>query len=597
MTNTMSMKNTMTGEVMVLALDLIDPHPHNRKQFDEAKLWDLARSMEEHGQTDEVHVRMKADGRAELVVGERRVRAARLLGWSQIRAKQVMMDDEDAMFLVLEHQLSTVDWPASEKGNAVLAMRELRDDEGKRLYTLREIAERLHVSAPSVRDWVAVARCPVELRMAIDAGTVGAGCATLVMKIGDEDQQRQAASMILRPVGKLEPLTVAECKVLCERHFYRSLRAVEFDRGDESLVPVTRDASGAEYGGACATCKSCSAMSEDWEGGSGRAMMCFRVACFDAKVKAAAVRLKAAAEAKGATVLSAREVREVFDRETGEVMEVSGYRDITDKADPVIEGHTNQARMATWRALIKGRQIGLYFAMNPITGAGVELVKYEEAMALITGGKVGKVKVCTGEASEDAAPVPVEEVKDATWDEERAGSNAKSLARERRRDDARLMEMLESVHETLCAVLRARDAAGVAWLAEWVLPSMLRGDAEALMLKVCGELNAPTMTVLGERSSCYSAVPERLAVVLTGAVCAASVGMGSQWEGWRRFDEVRESLRGVCAMDEAEPVPVPEVGAMSDDALRDELEAVMVRYRPLDKRRMQLKRELVRRGG
>jgi len=586
---------TTTTKTRHINVNMVEPNPVNRKTFHDNELRALADSMDELGQLDDVHVIALEGGKFRLVIGERRWRAAKLLGWPTIRAQVMDMDDEEAMFIVLGHQLTTVDWPASEKGSAILAMYDLRD-EGKRIYTLREIADRLHVTAASVMHWAACARCPVELRMAIDAGEVSMKTAALVMQLGDEDQQRQAAAMILRPTGKLTPMSLAEAAVLIETHFCRSLRSVSFDKKNDTLVKRQKDANGSEYGGACATCAACSATREGWEGGPGSVMTCFRVACFNEKVKASAEQVKAQALARGATLLTASEVREVFDRKTGEIIEVSGYRDMDAKADPALEGHCDESKMKTWRVLledeggrmkdeVKKPKVAIYFAINPISGAGVELVKWEEAFAAVKGVKTGAVETeVRDQRSEVSGPVVVEDVTDPTWDESAERKNKSEMARDAKVERKRLMELMGGLHDGLVKALESGDEMAVQWLVMNTLPSLLRGDVEKLMCESYDSLEAVDAVLLAERAAqCFSA-HEQLAVLLCSAVAGACVQSGARWEPWERWEAIRGKDEGGRMKDEE----------MSLEELRAELERAKEKFnavsRTANARRMQLTR-------
>src|ERR1700690_3438222 len=69
--------------------------PQMRKDFDPMALRDLARSMREEGLIQPITVRKMGEA-FELVVGERRLRAAQILGWKAIEARVIEISDEDA---------------------------------------------------------------------------------------------------------------------------------------------------------------------------------------------------------------------------------------------------------------------------------------------------------------------------------------------------------------------------------------------------------------------------------------------------------------------------------------------------------------------
>ena len=82
------------GKVLLLPLHVIDPNPMQpRKTFDEEYIEELSRSIDENGLLQPITVRKKKDGRFELVAGECRLRATKMLEWQtkNIMEKKNMM--------------------------------------------------------------------------------------------------------------------------------------------------------------------------------------------------------------------------------------------------------------------------------------------------------------------------------------------------------------------------------------------------------------------------------------------------------------------------------------------------------------------------
>ena len=83
------------GKVLLLPLHVIDPNPMQpRKTFDEEYIEELSRSIDENGLLQPITVRKKKDGRFELVAGECRLRATKMLEWQDIPAIVSEMDDQ-----------------------------------------------------------------------------------------------------------------------------------------------------------------------------------------------------------------------------------------------------------------------------------------------------------------------------------------------------------------------------------------------------------------------------------------------------------------------------------------------------------------------
>ncbi|GAB6068866.1 ParB/RepB/Spo0J family partition protein [Methylothermus subterraneus] len=93
-----------TDSMVEISLDLLDPAPWNaRRHYDEKALNRLANDIKMHGLIHPVTVRPKEDGRFEVVAGERRYRACKLIGLSSLKAHIRQLDDATA------HQMSLLE--------------------------------------------------------------------------------------------------------------------------------------------------------------------------------------------------------------------------------------------------------------------------------------------------------------------------------------------------------------------------------------------------------------------------------------------------------------------------------------------------------
>ena len=102
-----------------LPLEQIFASPHQmRKHFDPAALRDLAKSMKQEGLIQPITVR-KVGNAYELVVGERRLRAAHILGWATIDARVIDITDEDAAVKGLIENLQRADLAADRRSPRV----------------------------------------------------------------------------------------------------------------------------------------------------------------------------------------------------------------------------------------------------------------------------------------------------------------------------------------------------------------------------------------------------------------------------------------------------------------------------------------------
>jgi len=90
------------GSLKQLPVNQVQPNPYQpRHVFDEDALQELARSLETSGLLQPIVVRTSAGGGYELIVGERRLRAAERLGWTEIGALVRDVDDQTLLTLAL----------------------------------------------------------------------------------------------------------------------------------------------------------------------------------------------------------------------------------------------------------------------------------------------------------------------------------------------------------------------------------------------------------------------------------------------------------------------------------------------------------------
>lgn len=111
--------NGEDNRVIDLPCDLIDDSPYQNPNriYDPEKLDELGGAMSTAGQGEPIQVRRKGD-RYQLIAGHRRIRAARLRGWSRIKAVVLVMDDKQAELATLTHNEGRKDLSDFERGKA-----------------------------------------------------------------------------------------------------------------------------------------------------------------------------------------------------------------------------------------------------------------------------------------------------------------------------------------------------------------------------------------------------------------------------------------------------------------------------------------------
>ena len=189
-----------------LPLDRIDPNPRQpREAFDEEPLQDLTASIEAVGVLQPIVVRPNGE-RYQIVMGERRVRAARTAGLERIPAIVRTTEDDQLLRDALLENIHREDLNPLEEA---AAYEQLLLDFG---ITQEELATRLGRSRPVIANAMRLLRLPGSVQRRIAARTLSAGHARAVASLEDPVQQERLADRIVA-----EGLTVRMAEELAQR--------------------------------------------------------------------------------------------------------------------------------------------------------------------------------------------------------------------------------------------------------------------------------------------------------------------------------------------------------------------------------------------
>lgn len=177
-----------------------------RKRFDEETLADLADSIRIHGVIQPLTVRRLASGYYQIIAGERRWRAAKLAGLSEVPAVVVEADDKKVMELGLIENLQREDLNPVEEANGYLV---LMKDYG---LTQEEVAKRVGKSRPSVANAVRLLDLPDPVRQLLEEGRLTAGHARAILTAPSGSLQRTLAQRVVE-----EDFSVRQTEALARR--------------------------------------------------------------------------------------------------------------------------------------------------------------------------------------------------------------------------------------------------------------------------------------------------------------------------------------------------------------------------------------------
>jgi ParB family chromosome partitioning protein len=190
-------------------VDAIKANPRQpRRVFDEEALAELTHSIREVGVLQPVVVRRRDDG-YELVMGERRLRAAAAAGLATIPA--IVRDTEDDAML-RDALLENVHRAALNPLEEAAAYQQLLEEFGT---THDELAQRIGRSRPQISNTIRLLNLPVPVQRRVAAGVLSAGHARALLGIDDRDAQEELAGRIVA-----EGLSVRATEELATLHVH-----------------------------------------------------------------------------------------------------------------------------------------------------------------------------------------------------------------------------------------------------------------------------------------------------------------------------------------------------------------------------------------
>ena len=186
------MENTTENgsETIILALEEITPNREQpRKEFDEEKIAELADSIRQHGILQPLLVRPMVTGGYQIVAGERRYRAARMAGLSEVPVVVRELEDAQVTELALIENLQREDLTPMEEAQGYQSLME------KYGMTQEQVAETVGKSRPTVTNALRLLQLSEEVRELLELGSITAGHARALLSLPDEDSRVQAAHM------------------------------------------------------------------------------------------------------------------------------------------------------------------------------------------------------------------------------------------------------------------------------------------------------------------------------------------------------------------------------------------------------------------
>lgn len=184
------MENATENSNSTVLLNLSEIEPNRaqpRKDFDDEALSELADSIAQHGVLQPLLVRPIADGGYQIVAGERRWRACRMAGVSEVPAVIRELSDAEVMELALIENLQREDLNSVEEARGYEALMEQYG------LTQEAVAKTVGKSRPTVTNALRLLSLPEEILSLLEEGRLSAGHARALLSFEEKESMLLAA--------------------------------------------------------------------------------------------------------------------------------------------------------------------------------------------------------------------------------------------------------------------------------------------------------------------------------------------------------------------------------------------------------------------
>ena len=195
------------GGSLSLPISQVEPGlKQPRKRFEDEALHDLADSIRTHGIIQPLTVRRLSSGYYQIIAGERRWRAAKLAGLTEVPAVIIEADDRKTMELALIENLQREDLNPIEEANGY---KSLMEDYG---LTQEEAAKRVGKSRPAVANSLRLLALPDPVCQLLEEGKLSAGHARAILAVPSGEAQMKLAKKVVA-----DGLSVRQTESLAKR--------------------------------------------------------------------------------------------------------------------------------------------------------------------------------------------------------------------------------------------------------------------------------------------------------------------------------------------------------------------------------------------
>lgn len=191
---------------VTLKISEIEPNRSQpRKEFDEKALSELAESISEHGLLQPLLVRPLTLGGYEIVAGERRYRACRMAGLTEVPVIIRELSESETMELALIENLQREDLTPLEEA---MGYEVLMNEHG---FTQDEVSKSVGKSRPAIANALRLLKLPEGVKELLKENKISAGHARALLSIENEENMLELAELIVA-----KDLSVRQTEKLCK---------------------------------------------------------------------------------------------------------------------------------------------------------------------------------------------------------------------------------------------------------------------------------------------------------------------------------------------------------------------------------------------
>lgn len=192
---------------ITLKISEIEPNRSQpRKEFDEKALSELAESISKHGLLQPLLVRPLPLGGYQIVAGERRYRACRMAGITEVPVIIRELGDTETMEIALIENLQREDLTPIEEA---LGYKVLIDEHG---FSQEDVAQSVGRSRPAIANSLRLLKLPQSILDLVSDGKISAGHARALLTLEDEKLMQELAEEIIK-----KDLSVRQVEKICKQ--------------------------------------------------------------------------------------------------------------------------------------------------------------------------------------------------------------------------------------------------------------------------------------------------------------------------------------------------------------------------------------------